>query len=603
MFNLPSYIKGKSFAEASKAIEKKFEGKSDKFSNDTKETFMKRLSEAQEYTKMQEQELNPSSETNEMKMGGNPLEAAGTAMNLGQMAFGNSSVDTSGNTDMTGVKANQGGMAATGALQGAQAGMQFGPWGVAVGGVVGGAAGLIGGGKKKKDLAEANMNNALMQNAQFNSVFAMGGYTDPTEPTLTDKEKKDVKSLNNAQDIQFTGINPLNDFAANPAPPQLDLGKYADLGFYDVKMNGNEYNVNRTDKNPYNYVKHKENMKYLQERNPNANIAPSRNTYAKGGKMSNDYAGGGFPDFTNLAEYIKNNPQGNDEIDYSIGAPPNTQRIPQSTILANSGLERKGFEPMMPGLQESALKGSQELINNTNRDNNTGNNSSNNKTSFPQGAGVEALRYAPLIGNALQLANLDKPDYERLDRLDNRYQKDMFDEQSLINNVNSNYNKNYVKESSGGSLGSFAANSAAAELNKTRAVSEGFQRGEQVNRQENTTAQQFNLGVDRQNLNQANQENDINARNEGNYDTQKSKMISQIGNDLGNIGREQSFKQMVKDSGLCYDTSGAYICGSSQRLTEEQVKEVKSETNENAKGGMINSNSMFTSYLDYLKNK
>lgn len=50
-FNLPKYIHGKSFADASKLIEKKFNGRTDKEAMDTKNDLMSRLRDAQEYLK------------------------------------------------------------------------------------------------------------------------------------------------------------------------------------------------------------------------------------------------------------------------------------------------------------------------------------------------------------------------------------------------------------------------------------------------------------------------------------------------------------------------------------------------------------------------
>jgi hypothetical protein len=50
-FNLPKYIHGKSFADASKLIEKKFDGRTDKEAMDTKNDLMSRLRDAQEYLK------------------------------------------------------------------------------------------------------------------------------------------------------------------------------------------------------------------------------------------------------------------------------------------------------------------------------------------------------------------------------------------------------------------------------------------------------------------------------------------------------------------------------------------------------------------------
>lgn len=50
-FNLPRYIDGKSFAEASKIIESKFKGRTDKEAMDTKNDLMSRLRDAQEHVK------------------------------------------------------------------------------------------------------------------------------------------------------------------------------------------------------------------------------------------------------------------------------------------------------------------------------------------------------------------------------------------------------------------------------------------------------------------------------------------------------------------------------------------------------------------------
>ncbi len=58
-FNLPDYIRGKSFAEASKAINSKFEDRNDKASLKTKNELLQRLADAQEYLKMQQQPNNP----------------------------------------------------------------------------------------------------------------------------------------------------------------------------------------------------------------------------------------------------------------------------------------------------------------------------------------------------------------------------------------------------------------------------------------------------------------------------------------------------------------------------------------------------------------
>ena len=56
--------------------------------------------------------------------------AAGTALSLGKMAFGNPGIDTSGATAPEEIP-SKGSAALSGAMQGASAGMAFGPWGAA----------------------------------------------------------------------------------------------------------------------------------------------------------------------------------------------------------------------------------------------------------------------------------------------------------------------------------------------------------------------------------------------------------------------------------------------------------------------------------------
>ena len=65
-FNLPKYINGKSFAEASKLIEKKFDGRSDAEAVETKNDLMRRLRDAQEYVKgLQDYNQQPQEDPNQ----------------------------------------------------------------------------------------------------------------------------------------------------------------------------------------------------------------------------------------------------------------------------------------------------------------------------------------------------------------------------------------------------------------------------------------------------------------------------------------------------------------------------------------------------------
>ena len=171
-----------------------------------------------------------------------------------------------------------------------------------------------------------------------------------------------------------------------------------------------------------------------------------------------------------------------------------------------------------------------------------------------------ALRYAPVAMNAYQLSKMGKPEVETLDRLGNRYNPQKKKKKALTNQINAetNYTANALSNASNGSLGSLSNNILGMQLNKTKALSDAYSKIADVNRNEDKTAQQFNLGVDQFNVGQSNQEKDINARNRGAFKTERSKLLGQIGNDLGNIGKETVYKKLAGEAfGYSYD--GKYL--------------------------------------------
>lgn len=590
-FNLPSYIKGKSFAEASKAIENKFKDRSDKYSMETKDILMKRLAEAQEYTKLQEQSNDTS---NQMFTGGDVAsagkpgansyaQAAMTTFDLGKGAFGDTGIETNGSVDMNPGEVKKGMYALDGGLKGAQAGMAFGPIGAAVGGGVGSILGGLQGAKLKKDATEASQNNAIKTSNMFDNSYALGGNVDPIKGIKIPSAETSIEPMVDPNRIiqEQIGDGTTNNITQAYANEQYDINRdkaYKNaFSTWREGKTGNTRNDSFTQASPqYREFWDKTKAEYGKN-----NPRPVITEYAKGG-YTNDYADG---DLMSILDQTGLQSEGI------------TSLNPFGTYIP----KKESYQGTTPGLNENSLKGIENLSKLP--QNKSAQGLPKADLSGFKRVGIEAARLAPVAMNAYQLAKLDKPDYESLNKLDSRYKKDIADNASTINTINSNFNSSFAKEGSGGSLSSYLANRQAAELSKLKAIDQGVKSDRQINRSENSREQQFNLGVDRTNLQQTNRENDINARNEGNYDTQKSRLLSQLGTDIGSIGKEQTFKQMVKDSGICYDTSGAYICGSSQRLSSEQLDEIKSETNQKAKGGMINSNEMFSSYLDYLKNK
>lgn len=158
-YSLPKYIKDKSFAEASKAIEKAFDEKTDNASLSTKEAFFTRLVAAQERAKLEkaahdvdltveqyedflsaqnaQEELEAATledgPTNEFSIGG-AIAQGGSSM------FGAASSDLTSDKEVRD-KMSVGGTAAKYGLMGAAAGSVVPGFGTAIGAGVGAAAG------------------------------------------------------------------------------------------------------------------------------------------------------------------------------------------------------------------------------------------------------------------------------------------------------------------------------------------------------------------------------------------------------------------------------------------------------------------------------
>ena len=170
----------------------------------------------------------------------------------------------------------------------------------------------------------------------------------------------------------------------------------------------------------------------------------------------------------------------------------------------------------------------------------------------------ELLRYTPAAMNAMQLSSQKPPESIGLDRIDRRYNEQRVDERGLQNTVQEavNNNRNALLSSSGGSGSAARAALLASQLQGTKALSDAYQKATAENRQESRNAQQFNLGVDRMNLNQSNREKDLNLEQKAAYETNRSRLLAQIGQDLGGIGREELLKRFPELMGLSYNWRG-----------------------------------------------
>lgn len=543
-FKLPSYIMGKSFADASRAISSKFEGRNDMVSNNTKNELLKRLADAQEFLKSQEQSQEVPQE--QMAYGGfdksiigqafgedatgeQQTNAIGAGLNtlvsgvdLAKSAFGTSSQDTSGLVPSETV--NTGSMIASNALKGATAGASVaGVPGALIMGAIGAGAGLLGAGKAKKAAAENTTKYATNINKQFSDQYANGGILEdpilPMRPAEREQSMERYKLLR-ASAIRGSGVK--SNYKPNLLSPEETRAAYDDLRA-SIKPGYKVDTGYRPDlKNPEESM-----VNYLKVRNN------SITEYKKGGKI----------DPTPIVKPLDNllKPVGNT----SISTAPN---ITNTSVTLPNNINQQVYEPSTYEKIRMGLEDTGKFL---------------DKVDDKVSDNTDLLRYAPAVMNAVQLAKLKKPSGVQLARLDNRYRPEYVDlaqQQNIANQELTNVNS--AIQQSGTSQGASRAALLGAQLNKTKALSNAYANAQAQNAQQNAMAQQFNLGVDQTNLQQSNLQQEINDRNIGNYDTQKSQLLAQLGTDIGNIGKEELYKQYPERMGLTFDSRGRAVNGS-----------------------------------------
>jgi len=529
-FNLPKYLKGKSFSEASKCISDKFKDRNSPEDIETMNEMQGRLKQAQEFVKSeQEARTRPQAATaddfvpGEQNTGagapapeqapgqngyalGGLLEMAGGVQGLAEGAMGMAS----------GMFGGQTGSTVSGALDGASKGSQFGPWGSFIGAGIGGITGFLDGGDAedefdKQQRIETNTTHNKASNAYktggqllVNSFRTGDDLDPPTDPPLATEEKS------------YPTNEWWNKTKVSPGPgqaPAVSPGMEKGQGNF-MKPIPEEGDSQWWKKNPF-------------PKNP---VNPLRTAYN-----------------TNPAS--------------PVSTSTTTNTIDTKTPLASQVNTRdkvKGLSALPTiGVQES-IDLDRNLMERRNPDNDKGlsdNNDSNNSFDL-----AEMLRYAPAAMNMGQLANMKKPEPIALDRLGNRYNEQRVDERGLQNSVRESVdnNRDAILSSSGGSGSAARRNLIASQLQGSKAMSNAYQSATGENRQEARNAQKFNLGVDQANMGQANNETNLNLEQRAAYDTNKSKLLSQLGNDLGGVGREELFKKYPELMGMNYNWKGMH---------------------------------------------
>lgn len=655
-YNLPKSLIGKSVADATKFIDNKFKGRNDKISQSTKDSMLSKIAEAQEAMKPAEPEMEQSQEgmidptqmafggyvNRQMEDGGyydqnnpyfmqNPgvqqpgigpmnqiqpvsqltqanslsqikpfstgnqlptasavpdttgaiggglkemsgktglglssaLGAASTAIDLGKTAFGKPAQDTSGLAPS--VKVNSGGMIAGSAMKGASAGMAFGPLGAGIGTAIGGVAGLLGSNKAKKAAIKNSNNFAINTNKQFSDQYALGGeILNPIDPIKVLAAKQGISSSPVNENPLF---NTKRIVKYQPGVTNDKLGR----GFYLYSKDNTQpgFDPNRDRE----FIKQSEMLAVQitpewKEYMRNQSIQPKQ--FAMGGEIDPMYYENLklTPRNTAPIESISNLKPAGTTVPYTIGTQP-------AVDISNANRQ---FAPGPSDLD--MLKYNAGKIGNY----------------INQNAGNIA-RYAPIAANALQLAQLKKPQGERLDRLGNRYKPEYVDEAMMRNIVDQEANNQInALTQSGASQGAVRNAILGAGLNKTKALSDAYMNAAAQNRATNDRAQTFNLGVDQVNLQQSNTEKDINARDQAAYRNAKREYITGIGEGIGDIGKEQVQKKIIAkttgyrwDGTYVKDTTGNIVTdpATGKPMTEEKLKEIQSIKDKKALGGYL----------------
>ena len=170
--------------------------------------------------------------------------------------------------------------------------------------------------------------------------------------------------------------------------------------------------------------------------------------------------------------------------------------------------------------------------------------------------GNNLLRYAPILTNALSLFN-KKPEVERpnlITAAPNQTHFDKVDLSGLKRDV-AEQARGFTRSnmsSSGGNTGSFVSNELASQLNQIKGLTGANMQAAQANTEierlnaaEQGRVDSFNMNKQQFNSRQQTFTDDINARNMANFDNIRSNAISQIGTDLGNVGREAQMVDVI----------------------------------------------------------
>lgn len=618
-FNLPGYVAGKSVSDASKTIDDKFKHRADKYAQETKKTLLDRLAGAQEYLKQQEQasleQANQSMQANSQQIpdqmngqipegmeeyteeaANNPQEeqaeniqtpspiaafggyqqhrysgldnpnsemnvanpassdtglggvsgadiagAVGGLYQAGQSAFGKSAVDTSGK-EASGHTTLGGG-----AMKGFQSTAAIGlnPATLAATGglsallpIATGVAGLFGAKKDQKAEAKNTNNFALNSNYKLSdNSYANGGQLGIDPPI-----KKTISEINNTSIIPSAKTNGnvtsryVNITGYQPGVTSGTKGAQGSY-IYSPELSGGREFVDQS---------------ALAE----LHASPQWNTYntnIKAQIAAEQAAGLPVSSYSNLNKKFANGGNMNEIFKVRQNLYPKAiQDLKMDNSVTDSSvLKQYNNEILNPNLYSTQKYLDADKYSLKNRIERTGEAVNDNIG--------DVARLAPVAMNAYQLAKLKKPTGFQYQTLNNRYKPQYVDEAQMQRTIDQEGNNQMAAITQmGGSEGATRNAILGIGANKMRGLSDAYANAAAQNRAQDATAQQFNLGVDAQNVATRNRAIDEMRADQGAYDSAKSKYLSSIGTDIGDIGKEKNYADAA-EAMFGYTRKGKYF--------------------------------------------
>ena len=559
-FSLPGYVAGKSVSDASKAIDDKFKDRSDKYAQETKKTLLDRLANAQEYLKQQEQasidktnesmqansqqipdqmngqipegmeeyaegaNSNPQEEQMEQMQGQQPMPASPIAAFGGYQQHRYSGIDEPGSTMNV---ANPSFASMNTLNPNAGVGYSFKPPAMTSNSVLTKPS-VLADGKGTTGTGTSTATTPVASPVTTAGVVGAATGAFDLAKTAFGKPAQDTSGLAPSAKVDKAGMiggSAMKGAAAGAALGPIGAGVGALVGaaagFLGAKKareaaieNGNNFAINTNNKVSDNYAAYGGMLGITK--------------MSHGGGM-NMYVNGGRPQITSV-----------NEID-GIG-------INSSTGAADI----KNFKGDYSNLKTPSKIADITLMNRAKL------GLINSKDYLNDNIG-DIARLAPVAMNAYQLKNLEKPSGFQYQTLANRYKPQYVDEARMQSIVDQEGNNTMAAIGQmGGSEGATRNAILAMGLNKTKGLSDAYANAAAQNRAQDAQAQQFNLGVDAQNIGINNRAIDEMRADKGAYDTAKSKYLSSIGTDIGDIGKEKN----ASDAAIAmfgYTRKGKYV--------------------------------------------